>query len=238
MSWKVLVIDDEWNMRNLLRVYLRREGYQVTEATTGREALDWVKASSFDLILLDVMMPDMNGWQVCEQIRAVSQTPILMLTARTETKDKVQGLSLGADDYVTKPFEPEELLARAHALIRRATLHLEERAALPRIEISGLVIFPEGRQVQIHGNAVDFTPKEFDMLAVLAQNPQRAYSREALVELLWGYDYPGETRVVDTHVKNIREKAQKAGLTYNPIQTVWGIGYKFHMPDAGPDKGP
>ncbi|MDF2923444.1 MAG: transcriptional regulator [Paenibacillaceae bacterium] len=226
---KVLVIDDEWNMRNLLRIYLRKEGYEVTEAASGREGLERIGSTSFDLILLDVMMPDQDGWQVMEKLRALTAAPVLMLTARAETKDKVQGLGLGADDYVTKPFEPEELIARVHALIRRSAL---TGADLPKLEFPGLVIYPESRQVLIHGRTVDFTPKEFDMLTVFAQNPQRAYTRETLVELMWGNDYQGETRVIDFHVKNIREKVQKAGLAYNPIQTVWGVGYKFDAAGA------
>jgi two-component system, OmpR family, response regulator ResD len=234
VNHRVLVIDDEWNMRNLLRIFLRREGYEVVEAATGREGIDLLKSAAFDLVLLDVMMPDMDGWQVCKHIRAITMTPVLMLTARTETKDKVQGLSLGADDYVTKPFEPEELLARAHALIRRSAAQQSPGNSTPRIDICGLLILPEGREVRIGGVPVDFTPKEFDMLSLLAQNPQRAYTRESLVELLWGNDYLGETRAVDTHVKNIREKIHRAGLAYNPIQTVWGIGYRFHTPELKP----
>ncbi|MNC38288.1 Transcriptional regulatory protein SrrA [compost metagenome] len=215
-------------MRNLLRIYFRKEGYQVTEAASGREGLERLGQADYDLVLLDVMMPELDGWQVCAEIRVLTATPILMLTARTDTRDKVNGLKLGADDYVTKPFEPEELLARAEALIRRY-----RQQPVPQIEIGGLAVYPEAREIRIHGALVDFTPKEFDMLALLAKNPGRAYSRDSLVELLWGYDFPGETRVVDTHIKNIREKTQKAGLSYNPIQTVWGVGYKFNLPEPG-----
>lgn len=233
---RVLVIDDEWNMRNLLRIYLRKEGYQVTEASSGREGLHRLDQAAYDLVVLDIMMPDMDGWQVCAKIREVSAVPVLMLTARSDTRDKVSGLKLGADDYVTKPFEPEELLARAEALIRRSRQQMASGSPAtpgPQTEIGGLAVYPEAREIRINGSLVEFTPKEFDMLAILAKNPGRAYSRESLVELLWGYDFPGETRVVDTHIKNIREKTQKAGLSYNPVQTVWGVGYKFNLPTPG-----
>lgn len=227
---KVLVIDDEWNMRNLLRIYLTKQGYEVKEASGGKEALDWVGKEPFDIILLDLMMPDMDGWQVCKKIRETIATPILMLTARTETKDKVQGLGLGADDYLTKPFDPEELVARVFALIRRSTLTQTQPVVETKIEAQEMIIFPEGRQIQVLETPVELTQKEFDLFVLLAEHQQRAFSRDALVETLWGHDYMGESRVVDTHVKNIREKMQKAGLTYNPIQTVWGVGYKFYAP--------
>ncbi len=233
---RVLVIDDEWNMRNLLRIYLRKEGYQVTEASSGREGLECLGREAYDLVVLDIMMPDMDGWQVCAKIREGSVTPVLMLTARSDTRDKVNGLKLGADDYVTKPFEPEELLARAEALIRRSRqqpVSGNPTKPVVQVDIGGLAVYPEAREIRIHGSLVEFTPKEFDMLALLAKNPGRAYSRDSLVELLWGYDFSGETRVVDTHIKNIREKTQKAGLSYNPIQTVWGLGYKYNLPGPG-----
>lgn len=227
---KVLVVDDEWNMRNLLRIYLTKQGFDVKEASNGKEALAWAEKESFDIILLDLMMPDMDGWQVCRKIRESSMTPMLMLTARTETKDKVQGLGLGADDYLTKPFDPEELVARVFALIRRSTLTQTQVVVETKIEAPEMIIYPEGRQVHIHETQVELTPKEFDLLVSLAEHQQRAFSREALVETLWGHDYMGESRVVDTHIKNIREKVQRAGLSYNPIQTVWGVGYKFYAP--------
>ncbi|WP_179945169.1 response regulator transcription factor [Paenibacillus durus] len=225
---QVLIVDDEWNMRNLLRIYLMKEGFQIQEASTGLEALSMVKKHSFDIILLDVMMPDMDGWQVCKAIRETETVPILMLTARTETKDKIHGLGIGADDYLTKPFDSEELLARIYSLIRRSTI---TQTSLPQqlvLEFPQMTIFPDAREVRIQDELIEFTPKEFDLLAVLAQSRQRAFSREELVERLWGYDYEGEVRVVDTHIKNIREKLHKAGMTYNPIQTVWGVGYKFY----------
>ncbi len=225
---RVLVVDDEWNMRNLLRIYLTRQGMEIKEAFNGKEALEHIKNDTFDIILLDVMMPDMDGWEVCKRIREKDMTPILMLTARTETKDKVQGLGLGADDYVTKPFDPDELMARIFALLRR-NAHIQAQA-IPemRIEVPGMIVYPEGRQIHIENQLVELTQKEFDLLLLLVKNPQRAFSREAMVETVWGHDYLGESRVIDTHIKNIREKIQRAGLGYNPIQTVWGVGYRFY----------
>lgn len=225
---QILVVDDEWNMRNLLRIYLTREGFEVKEATNGNEALEMAANHHFDIILLDLMLPDMDGWQVCKKIREKDDVAILMLTARSETKDKVYGLGIGADDYLTKPFEPEELLARVYSLIRRSAITQSIRQQEPALDFPNLRILPEGREVFIHDHSVEFTQKEFDLFISLAKSEQRAFSREELVNLIWGNEYEGEVRVVDTHIKNIREKTQKAGLGYNPIQTVWGVGYKFN----------
>lgn len=227
---QVLIVDDEWNMRNLLRIYLSREGFTAGEASTGREALNMISQRAYDIILLDVMMPDMDGWQVCRTVRETSQVPILMLTARSETRDKVHGLGAGADDYLTKPFEPEELLARIHALLRRSGIASFLKKSDQLLDFSVLRIFPEAREVLVMDQPVELTQKEFDLLVMLARGRQRVYTREELVELLWGVNYEGETRVIDTHIKNIREKLQKAGLPYQPVQTVWGLGYKFQVP--------
>lgn len=225
---EVLVVDDEWNMRNLLRIYLSKNGFKVTEARNGHEALRLADQQSFDVILLDVMMPDKDGWDVCSKIRETKQTPIIMLTARTETKDKVRGLNMGADDYLVKPFEPEELIARVYAVIRRMNpTYSNDDTGSKKLFFQDVVIDPEGRQIRIHGRTVDFTPKEFDLFYLLASSSQRAFSRELLLEKVWGGDYYGDIRTVDTHVKNIREKVRKARLSYTPIQTVWGVGYKF-----------
>ncbi|MED4955864.1 response regulator [Paenibacillus macerans] len=225
---QVLVVDDEWNMRNLLRIYLTREGFEVKEAANGYEALGMAEKHRFDVILLDIMLPDMDGWQVCKKIRENDNVAILMLTARSETKDKVHGLGIGADDYLTKPFEQEELLARVYALIRRAAMTETAIKPEPVLEFGHLRILPEGREVYIHDTPVEFTLKEFDLLLTLAKNGQRAFGREQLVNLIWGSEYEGEVRVVDTHIKNIRDKTQKAGLGFNPVQTVWGVGYKWN----------
>lgn len=228
---QLLVVDDEWNMRNLLRIYLTKNGFGVSEAKNGHEALLLVDQHPFDLIILDVMMPDMDGWEVCAKIRETKQTPILMLTARTETKDKVHGLNIGADDYLVKPFEPEELIARVFALLRRVNLSESADLQPKNIILPEMVIDPEGRKILVHDHSVEFTPKEFDLLHFLAVNPGRAFSRDNLLQRIWGDDYLGDVRTVDTHIKNVREKVRKAGLTYSPIQTVWGVGYKFEGPD-------
>lgn len=225
---QVLVVDDEWNMRNLLRIYLTKDGFEVKEASNGYEALSMVSNHTFDIILLDVMLPDMDGWQICKAIRQTNNVAILMLTARSETKDKVYGLGIGADDYLTKPFEPAELMARVYSLIRRSTTSQSTSLPEPTLEFPNMRIFPEGREVYIHDLSVDFTQKEFDLIITLARSQQRAFSREELVNLLWGYEYDGDFRVVDTHIKNIREKTHKYGLQYNPIQTVWGVGYRYN----------
>ncbi len=230
-KFQILVVDDEWNMRNLLRIYLTKNGYEVTEAKNGHEALSLVANQAFDVIILDVMMPEMDGWEVCSKIRETKQTPILMLTARTETKDKVHGLTVGADDYLVKPFEPEELMARVFALVRRS--QISEASVMPSKTIKHLdmSIDPVGREVFILDRSIDFTPKEFDLLYLLADQSKRAFTREVLLTQVWGQDYFGDIRTVDTHVKNIRDKARKTGLSYNPIQTVWGVGYKFQGKD-------
>jgi len=220
---QALVVDDEWNMRNLLRIYLTKNGFEVREAKNGSEAILAVKQQAFDILILDLMMPDMDGWEVCSKIRETNNMPIIMLTARTETKDKIHGLNAGADDYLVKPFEPEELIARVFALIRRSTMTQTMDSPLPKIEHPNLIIFPEGRQVMIQEQYIELQ-KEFDLLRLLVEHPQRAYTRDILLEKLWGYDYLGDVRTVDIHIKNIREKVQKSGLPYNPIiQTVWGV---------------
>ncbi|WP_199622566.1 response regulator transcription factor [Paenibacillus alkalitolerans] len=223
----LLVVDDEWNTRNLLRIYLTKSGFQVTEAANGHEALKLIEQQSFDLILLDVMMPDMDGWEVCRRVRQTKITPILMLTARTETKDKVQGLHLGADDYVVKPFEPDELIARVFALLRRSGMPNITDQLPTMISFQDLQIYPEARQVKVKDQPIDLTPKEFDLLHFLASHPNRAFTREICLQQVWGEDFFGDTRTVDTHVKQIREKLRAADLSFMPIQTVWGVGYKF-----------
>ncbi|MED4041155.1 response regulator transcription factor [Niallia taxi] len=226
----VLIVDDEWNVRNLLRIYLTKNGFEVKEAKNGSEGVQLAEQHSFDLIILDVMMPDMDGWEVCQKIRETKNTPILMLTARTETKDKVKGLTMGVDDYLVKPFDSDELIARVFALIRRSSI---SQIPVPKvITYLDLTIDPEGRQVLVKDQPIDLTPKEFELLLVLAEQPRRAYQREDLLQKVWGSDYFGDFRTVDTHVKNIREKVRKAGLSFNPIQTVWGVGYKFQWTDG------
>ncbi|CAM4421836.1 response regulator transcription factor [Paenibacillus tarimensis] len=193
---QILVVDDEWNMRNLLRVYLTKNGFQVSEAANGHEALQVIERGSYDLILLDVMLPDMDGWEVCKRVRQTKQTPIIMLTARTETKDKVQGFTLGADDYVVKPFEPDELIARIFALLRRANSKETDLFPISQIEYNDLLISSEARQVKVKDRPVDFTPKEFDLLRFLAEHPNRAFTRDICLEQVWGEEFFGDTRTV------------------------------------------
>ncbi|SDJ24733.1 response regulator transcription factor [Alteribacillus bidgolensis] len=232
-QYSILVVDDEWNMRNLLRVYLGQEDFQITEAANGEEAFAKLASQAFDLVILDLMMPGVDGWEVCARIRQTSQVPILMLTARTETKDKVQGLNLGADDYLTKPFEPEELVARVNALLRRVSIDYSEHTSSDILTFQDITIDPEKREVFVHDQVVDLTPKEFDLLYVLAKRPGRVFAREVLLNQVWGDDYFGDLRTVDTHVKKIREKVRKAGAASNPIETVWGVGYKAKEKESG-----
>lgn len=224
---QILMVDDDWKLRNLLRIYLSKEGFDTVEAADGHEALLKIQNQSFDLVILDVMMPNMDGWQVCQSIRKTQSVLILMLTALGETKEKVQGLELGADDYLTKPFDPEELIARVHALIRRASTASSNQTENDVLNFPSLTIDRDGRQAFVHHERIELTQKEFDLFATLAINNGRVLSREQLIEKIWGYDFEGDARVVDIHIKNIREKLKKSGLTYNPIQTSWGVGYKF-----------
>ncbi|MEW9668056.1 response regulator transcription factor [Ammoniphilus sp. 3BR4] len=221
----ILVIDDEPNMRNLIKFYLNKEPWEIIEAASGTEAIEKVKQQSFDLIILDVMMPGIDGWEVCSYIRERSHVPILLLTAMNETKDKVYGLNLGADDYLTKPFDKDEFIARIKALLRRAVPTTNEKSKL--IQMDEISINPESREVYVNDNLLLLTPKEFDLLFMLAKNPNKAFNREILLEQIWGSDFYGDTRTVDQHVKNIRDKVKKAGCSFNPIQTVWGLGYKI-----------
>ncbi|RYM06088.1 response regulator transcription factor [Sporolactobacillus sp. THM7-7] len=226
---QVLIVDDDWKLRNLLRIYLNKEGFDTVEAADGNEAMRKMNHQPFDLVILDVMMPHMDGWAVCQSIRKTQSVPILMLTALGETKEKVLGLELGADDYLTKPFDPEELMARVHALIRRASALFPKQTEKDILSFPALTIDKDGRQVQANDQSVELTQKEFDLFAVLAENSGRVLSREQLIEKIWGYDFGGDARVVDIHIKNIREKLKKSGLAYSPIQTSWGVGYKFDI---------
>lgn len=224
---KILVVDDEWNMRNLMKMYLQRQGWLISEASDGKEAIEIIKKESFHLMILDIMMPGMDGWDVCRYVREEedNEIPILLLTARNETKDKVHGLNLGADDYLTKPFDIEELIARIHAILRR---HHSSQSFENKIHIGEITILPESREVIVHNDhSVLLTPKEYDVFFLLAKHPQKAFERSDLLDKVWGYDFEGDARTVDQHIKNIREKLKKSGCTFNPIKTVWGLGYQI-----------
>ena len=225
---KILVVDDESRMRKLVRDFLVREDYEVLEAGDGEAALDiFYQEKNIALIILDVMMPKMDGWQVCREIRAHSRVPIIMLTAKGETFDKVLGLELGADDYIVKPFDAKELVARVKAVLRR----YEAGSAKGEEEDGQVLRYPDleinlsNYTVMYHGKSVDFPPKEFELLHFLASNPKRVFTREQLLDRIWGYEYAGDTRTVDVHVKRIREKLNQDDEW--GIRTVWSVGYKF-----------
>ncbi|MFD2760412.1 response regulator transcription factor [Lentibacillus juripiscarius] len=227
MSSKILVVDDEWNMRNLIKIYLSKENFQVDEAVDGNEAIQMAEQIPYDLMVLDIMLPDIDGWEVCSTIRKNERMPILMLTARNDIKDRVHGLNLGADDYLIKPFAPEELVARVNALLRRVNVKKEETNGTITY-FGDLSIDSESREVKVEDTPVELTPKEFDILYSAASQPRRVFTREILLDRIWDSDEIRDLRAIDTHVKNIREKLRKAGLSFNPIKTVWGVGYKFN----------
>jgi DNA-binding response OmpR family regulator len=226
---RVLVVDDEDHILELARLYLSREGYQIETVTDGAQALARFGQVKPDLVVLDIMLPNVDGLTICREIRKQSQVPIIMLTARDEVTDKVVGLELGADDYLTKPFHPQELVARAKALVRRARLEPDQ----PRMVRAGrLEVDLERHEVRFGENRVQLRPKEFDLLALLARHPGRVFQRSELLDLVWGYDFPGYTRTVDVHVQQLREKLAQGGVVDPTIQTVWGVGYKLEVAAA------
>jgi DNA-binding response OmpR family regulator len=223
---KVLVVDDEDHIVELARIYLTREGYEVEGVGDGSQALARFGQVKPDLVVLDIMLPGADGLAICKEIRKTSQVPIIMLTARDEVTDKVVGLEVGADDYLTKPFHPQELVARAKALLRRARI---EPDAPKLIRAGKLEVELERHEVR-HGQArVQLRPKEFDLLALLSRHPGRVFQRSELLDLVWGYDFPGYTRTVDVHVQQLREKLAAGGVTEPSIQTVWGVGYRLEL---------
>jgi len=222
-SFRILVVDDEAPMRRLLELYLKKNEYDVRTAAHGEEAITLLKNSDFDMVILDIMMPGIDGWEVCKRIRVFSNLPILMLTARDQTAEKVKGLKMGADDYLTKPFEEEELLARTEALLRRSGKSEQSSRSNP----DGLTVNPDNRTVIYQSKQIELTPKEFELLYTFKSNPGRVYSRELLLEMIWEVDYMGDSRTVDSHVKNLREKLRRHGVDVDSvIKTVWGVGYK------------
>ena len=220
---KILIVDDEFEMRQLLKIYLRQDNYQVDEAENGQEAYEKIKKNDYDLMILDVMMPIMDGWQTIEQVRKNSDIPIIMLTAKGTTQDKVTGFSTGADDYLVKPFDEAELLVRIKALLRRIS-HNEAEAEILKYE--GIILDLTAREAFFEEEKLSLTQTEFDLLSVFIKHRGKALSREQLVELIWGIDFTGEDRTVDAHIKNLREKLKAAGIEQTVIKTVWGIGYK------------
>lgn len=224
---KILVVDDDQHIAELISLYLMKDGYDTQEVYDGKQALEAVTTYEPDLILLDLMLPGMDGYQVCAEVRKTSKVPIIMLTAKGETFDKVLGLELGADDYIVKPFDPKELVARVKAVLRRyeAGSAKEEEDDGQVLRYPDLEINLSNYTVMYHGKNVDFPPKEFELLHFLASNPKRVFTREQLLDRIWGYEYAGDTRTVDVHVKRIREKLNQDDEW--GIRTVWSVGYKF-----------
>ena len=223
----VLIADDEKNIVQLARMYLQAEGFSVETAASGKEALEKVKLARPDLVVLDLMMPEMDGWEVCRRLRKESDLPIIMLTARSDDVDKIVGLELGADDYMTKPFNARELVARVKAVLRRYAVGKAPERVL---QVGDLRIDPERHEVTIGERSVELRPKEFELLSTLARNPGVVFDRERLLKLAWGYDYYGDSRTVDVHVTWLREKLRDSSAR---IQTVWGVGYKIVESEHG-----
>ena len=222
MPKKILIVEDEANIRELLRLYLEREGYTVLEAENGVEGIKKWKSDKSDMLLLDVMMPVMDGWEVCREIRAESDVPIIMLTAKGETADRVSGLEMGADDYIVKPLEMPEVIARVRAVFRR----IAPDDAPEKLSFDNLVIDKQAYDLVIKGKRVDAPPKEIELLYFLASSPNRVFTRAQLLDEVWGFDYFGDTRTVDVHVKRLREKLEGVSDKWE-LKTVWGVGYKF-----------
>jgi two-component system response regulator ResD len=227
MSKHILIVDDEAPMRELLSLYLRKEGFRIDEATTGIEGIQKIRENDYSMILLDIMMPGIGGFEVCREVRDFSRVPIIMLTARNQLSDKVSGLRLGADDYITKPFDQEEVLARIEAVLRRGKVneYMEENKDI--LHLNNLTLNMSTHQVFYLHKEILLTPKEFGILQLFLLNKSRVFSRDDILGLLWGHDYFGDYRAVDNHIKNLREKLNDAGLMgQEVIKTVWGVGYK------------
>ncbi len=227
MARKVLVVDDEKLIVKGIRFSLEQEGMEVSCAYDGEEAIEMAKETEYDIILLDLMLPKISGLEVCQQIREFSNVPIIMLTAKAEDMDKIMGLEYGADDYITKPFNILEVKARIKAILRR--VQIEEPAATRenRLEVNGLLMDRENRRVFVNDREVNLTAKEFDVLELLAFNPNKVYTRENLLNLVWGFDYPGDVRTVDVHIRRLREKIETNPSEPVYVHTKWGVGYYF-----------
>lgn len=223
---KVLIADDDSNISELIKVYFEKDGFETVTARNGKEAVELFKSEAPSIVILDVMMPEMDGWQVCREIRRVSNIPIIMLTAKGETFDKVLGLELGADDYMVKPFDPKELIARVKAVLRRSDT--KEVSTEKELVFPNLTINLTNYELKINGNITEVPPKELELLYFLASNPNRVFTREQLLEQVWGFDYFGDSRTVDVHIKRLREKLEGAESNWQ-LKTVWGVGYKFEV---------
>ena len=227
MSRKVLVVDDEKLIVKGIRFSLEQDGMDVDCAYDGEEALKLIRENKYNIILLDVMLPKLDGFQVCQQVREFSDVPIVMLTAKGEDMDKILGLEYGADDYITKPFNILEVKARIKAIMRRTERQTEEKEKAKSIQVGDLRMDCEGRRVFIAGREINLTAKEFDLLELLAMNQDKVYSRENLLNIVWGYEYPGDARTVDVHIRRLREKIEKNPSDPKYVHTKWGVGYYF-----------
>ena len=225
---KILVVDDDVNICELFRLYLEKDGYSVIIVNDGMEAISAFQDSKPDLVLLDIMLPKLDGWQVCREIRKTSDTPIIMLTAKGETFDKVLGLELGADDYVVKPFDAKEVVARVKAVLRRTGGNPTE--TVKEVRYDKLVINLTNYELRVNGEQIDTPPKELELIYHLASNPNRVFTRDQLLDEVWGFDYYGDSRTVDVHVKRLREKLEGVSDKWM-LKTVWGVGYKFETHD-------
>ena len=219
-------MDDDQNICELLRLYIEKEGYKTAIANDGQQALDMFESESPDLVMLDIMLPGLDGWQVCREIRKKSQCPIIMLTAKGEVFDKVLGLELGADDYVVKPFEAKEVVARIKAVLRRT--NQPQGDAVKEVKYDKLSINLTNYELKVNGVQVDTPPKEMELIYHLASNPNRVFTRDQLLDEVWGFDYYGDSRTVDVHVKRLREKLEGVSDKW-ALKTVWGVGYKFEV---------
>lgn len=218
---KILIVDDEIRMQQLLKLYLEPKGYKCYTISDGKGTIQLIEREEFDLVLLDIMMPEMDGWETARNIRQFSDVPIIMLTARDSSSDMVKGLKMGADDYITKPFEESVLLARIESVLRR-THHMQ------KVEFKELIWDGEHHELKYKGQPITITPKEFNMIGLLLKNQKSVFSREKLIERIWGFDSETEGRTVDSHVRNIRDKCRKVGFPIdNHLKTVWGVGYKW-----------
>ncbi len=223
---KILIVDDDVNICELLRLYLEKDGFDVEVCTDGLKAIEAYETTCPNLILLDIMLPGMDGWQICREIRKISRIPIIMLTAKGETFDKVLGLELGADDYITKPFETKEVVARIKAVLRRSSDHNSSGEAIKEVAYDKLMINLTNYELKVNGATIDTPPKELELIFHLASNPNRVYTRDQLLDEVWGFEYYGDSRTVDVHVKRLREKLEGVSDKWE-LKTVWGVGYKF-----------
>ena len=225
---KILVCDDDKNICELLRLYLVKEGYSVCLAFNGDEAISVFEKENPDLVLLDIMMPGKDGWQVCRELRNTSIVPIIMITAKGETFDKVLGLELGADDYIVKPFDTKEVVARIKAVMRRLTVQTGGKDDVKEVSYDKLIVNLTNYELKIDGKTVDTPPKELELLYHLASNPGKVYTRNQLLDEVWGFDYFGDSRTIDVHIKRLREKLDGVSDKWD-LKTVWGVGYKFEV---------